>query len=307
MGMNTDRFRVRFGDHGAITRHDASYTAGLRDKAAAREHLHHGILHLEQRLELLHAQAEHALLLIFQGMDASGKDGAIKHVMSGVNPIFTEVHAFKQPSSDELAHDFLWRASRALPARGTIGIFDRSYYEDVIVVRVHPEILATQRLPPDRRGPRIWQERFEDIRAFERRLWRNGTTVRKFFFHVSRPEQQRRLLQRFDDPTKNWKFSARDVREREHWNSYMGAYREALAATSSTHAPWYVIPADHKWFARLLVAEIITKTLDGMALKAPTLSPTEKRGLMRVRRELAAGSPLRPPAVRVRSARPTVR
>ncbi len=284
--MNIDRFRVRTGDRGAITRHDASYTAGLRDKDAAQAHLVQGIAHLEARLEVLHAQAEHALLLVFQGMDASGKDGAIKHVMSGVNPIFTEVHAFKQPSSEELAHDYLWRASNALPARGTIGIFDRSYYEDVIVVRVHPEILADQQLPADRRGPGIWKERFEDIRAFERRLWRNGTTVRKFFFHVSRQEQQRRLLERFDDPTKNWKFSSRDVQEREYWNSYMGAYREALAATSAVHAPWYVVPADHKWFARLLVAEVITQTLDSMALTMPTLTPTQKRGLAKVRRQL---------------------
>ena len=285
-GMNIDRFRVRAGDRRAITRHDASYTAGLRDKEAAEEHLVKGIAHLEQRLEVLHAQAEHALLLVFQGMDASGKDGAIKHVMSGVNPIFTEVHAFKQPSSEELAHDYLWRASKALPARGTIGIFDRSYYEDVIIVRVHPEILADQQLPTDRRGPGIWRERFEDIRGFERHLSRNGTTIRKFFFHVSRQEQQRRLLERFDDPTKNWKFSSRDVQEREHWNSYMGAYREALAATSSVEAPWYVVPADHKWFARLLVAEVITQTLDKMALKVQTLSPTEKRRLAKVRRQL---------------------
>jgi PPK2 family polyphosphate:nucleotide phosphotransferase len=288
MSMNIERFRVRFGDRQAITRHSASYTAGLHDKDAAEEYLKSGITHLEERLEVLHAQAEHALLLVFQGMDASGKDGAIKHVMSGVNPIFTEVHAFKQPSSEDLAHDYLWRAAKALPARGTIGIFDRSYYEDVIVVRVHPELLAEQPLPRARRGPRIWQERFEDIRGFERHLWRNGTTIRKFFFHVSRQEQQKRLIERFDEPSKNWKFSARDVRERTHWNSYMRAYREALAATSSEQAPWYVIPADHKWFARLLVAEVITQTLDKMVLTVPTLSPREKRGLMAVRRQLLA-------------------
>ncbi len=286
--MNIDRFRVRSGDRSAITRHSASYTSGLRDKEAAARQLQEGVAHLEQRLELLHAQAEHALLLVFQGMDASGKDGAIKHVMSGVNPIFTEVHAFKAPSSDELAHDYLWRAARALPARGTIGIFDRSYYEDVIVVRVHPEILASQHLPRACRGPKIWKERYEDIRGFERHLVRNGTTIRKFFFHVSRQEQQRRLVERFDDPEKNWKFSARDVRERQHWNAYMNAYREAIVATSSEFAPWYIVPADHKWFARLVVAEVINQTLDKMALKTPRLTPTEKRNLMAVRRQLMA-------------------
>src|SRR6185503_14098100 len=228
-----------------------------RDKDAAQERLLRSITHLEERLELLNAQNERALLLVFQGMDASGKDGAIKHVMSGVNPLYTEVHMFKQPSSEEMDHTFLWRAVKALPSRGNIGIFDRSYYEDVVVVRVHPEILEEQQLPPECIGPRIWRERFEDIRALERHLSRNGTTIRKFFFHVSRQAQRERLLERFDDPEKNWKFSARDVRERENWTKYLSAYRDALAATTTTYAPWYVIPADHKWFARLLVAEII--------------------------------------------------
>lgn len=286
--MNISRFRVRAGDRGAITRHSAGYTAGLRDKAAAEQHLLQSIPHLEARLELLHAQAEHALLLVFQGMDASGKDGAIKHVMSGVNPIFTECHAFKAPSSEELAHDYLWRAAKALPARGHVGIFDRSYYEDVIVVRVHPEILAEQQLPRECRGPQMWKERYEDIRSFERHLTRNGTTIRKFFFHVSKQEQQERLLERFDDPMKNWKFSPRDVHEREHWNAYMGAYREALAATSTADAPWFVVPADHKWFARLLVAEVIVQTLDAMKLTSPRMSPTAKRSLAGVRRQLTA-------------------
>jgi PPK2 family polyphosphate:nucleotide phosphotransferase len=291
--MNIDRYRIRPGDRTVLTRHRPGDTSPLRDKDAAQEHLLKSIAHLEARLELLNAQNEWALLLIFQGMDASGKDGAIKHVMSGVNPLFTEVHMFKQPSSEEMDHDFLWRASKALPGRGTIGIFDRSYYEDVIVVRVHPEILAEQQLPPDRIGPRIWQERFEDIRAFERHLSRNGTVIRKFFFHVSRQEQRARLLERFDDPEKNWKFSARDVRERQNWTKYTTAYREALAATSTIEAPWYVIPADHKWFARLLVAEIINSTLDRMELKAPVLSRLEKRSFATVRRQLVGPSAAR--------------
>jgi len=286
--MDIDRYRVRPGDKTALSRHRPADTADLRDKDAAQERLAQGVVHLEERLALLHAQNQRALLLVFQGMDASGKDGAIKHVMSGVNPLYTEVHMFKQPTSDEVDHDFLWRAVKALPGRGTIGIFDRSYYEDVIVVRVHPEILGEQQLPPDRIGPRIWQERFEDIRDLERHLWRNGTTIRKFFFHVSRGEQQRRLLERFDDPSKNWKFSARDVRERENWTKYTAAYRQALAATSTEQAPWYIIPADHKWFARLLVADIIIKTLDQMDLRAPVLSASDKRSLAGVRRQLAA-------------------
>jgi PPK2 family polyphosphate:nucleotide phosphotransferase len=284
--MKIDRYRVRPGDRTVLTCHHPGDTSNLRDKEAAQERLLKSIAHLEARLELLNAQNERSLLLIFQGMDASGKDGAIKHVMSGVNPLYTEVHMFKQPSSEEMDHDFLWRAARALPGRGTIGIFDRSYYEDVIVVRVHPELLPEQQLPPDRIGPRIWQERFEDIRAFERHLWRNGTTIRKFFFHVSRQEQRVRLLERFDDPEKNWKFSARDVRERDNWARYTAAYREALAATSTLQAPWYVIPADHKWFARLLVAEVINDTLDGMDLKVPILSRLEKRSLATIRRQL---------------------
>lgn len=285
--MNIDRFRVRAGDRTALSRHRPGDTTPLRDKDAAQDRLQKSIVHLEERLELLNAQNQRSLLLIFQGMDASGKDGAIKHVMSGVNPLFTEVHMFKQPSSEEMDHDFLWRAVKALPGRGTIGIFDRSYYEDVVVVRVHPDILSEQQLPPDRITPRIWKERFEDIRGFERHLWRNGTTIRKFFFHVSKQEQRQRLLERFDTPDKNWKFSARDVRERQNWAKYTAAYREVLAATSMAYAPWYVVPADHKWFARLLVAEIINDTLDRMALKAPVLTLLEKRHLSSVRRQLA--------------------
>ena len=284
--MIIDRYRVRPGDRHALTRHRPGDTANLRDKDAAQERLVRSITHLEERLELLNAQNERALLLIFQGMDASGKDGAIKHVMSGVNPLYTEVHMFKQPSSEEMDHDFLWRAVKALPGRGTIGIFDRSYYEDVVVVRVHPEILAAQQLPRNLIGPRIWKERFEDIRNLERHLFRNGTVIRKFFFHVSKQEQRSRLLERFDSPDKNWKFSARDVRERQNWAKYTTAYRELLGATSTIEAPWYVIPADHKWFARLLVAEIINSTLDRMDLRAPVLSAIERRRLARVRRLL---------------------
>jgi PPK2 family polyphosphate:nucleotide phosphotransferase len=299
--MNIDRYRVRPGDRSALSRHRPGDTATLRDKNAAQERLLRSITHLEERLELLNAQNERALLLVFQGMDASGKDGAIKHVMSGVNPLFTEVHMFKQPSSEEMDHSFLWRAVKALPARGNIGIFDRSYYEDVVVVRVHPELLNLQQLPPDLVGPRIWNERFEDIRSLERHLSRNGTVIRKFFFHVSKEEQRERLLERFETADKNWKFSARDVRERQNWAKYAAAYRELLGATSTKEAPWYVIPADHKWFARLLVAEVINDTLDRMDLKTPVLSQIEKRHLATVMRLLGPSSvPTRKRAVKPR-------
>lgn len=296
--MNIDRYRVRPGDRTILKRLRPDDTSPLHDKEAAEERLRHAVAHLDERLELLNAQNQRSLLLIFQGMDASGKDGAIKHVLSGVNPLYTEVHMFKQPSSEEVDHDFLWRAVKALPGRGILGVFDRSYYEDVIVVRVHPEVLEAQQLPADRMGPGIWRERFEDIRAFEQHLWRNGTLVRKFFFHVSREEQRQRLLERFEEPEKNWKFSARDVRERQHWARYQAAYREALAGTSTALAPWYVIPADHKWFARLLVAEIINHTLGRMNLTVPVLTPADKRRLADVRRQLGERARQRGPPER---------
>jgi len=282
-----ERFRVRPGDLAALARHRPDYTAHFPDKDSALEYLRKGVKRLEARQELLYAQGEHAVLLVFQGMDGSGKDSAIKHVMSGVNPLGTDVHSFKQPSSEELSHDYLWRAVKALPARGRIGIFNRSYYEDVLVVRVHPELLIKQRLPGGRVTPRFWKERFEDIRALERHLWRNGTTVRKFFLNVSRSEQRQRLLERLDDPAKNWKFSPSDLDERAKWKAYMEAYRQAMAATSVGPAPWYVIPADHKWFAHVLIAEIIVQTLDGLDLAFPRLAPGQRRELARARRRLA--------------------
>ena len=284
--MNIDRFRVRPGDHSALKRERPDHTGPFSDRTFARKHLEKGVERLEALQERLYAQGEHALLLIFQGMDASGKDSAIKHVMSGVNPQGTDVHAFKQPSSEELAHDFLWRVVKALPARGRIGIFNRSHYEEVIVVRVHPEWLGAQRLPADRVTPQIWNERLEDINAFERHLWRSGMTIRKFFLHVSRAEQRRRMLERIDDPAKNWKFSEGDVAERRLWRTYHAAYEKALAATSPKHAPWYVIPADHKWFAHALIADIIVKALEELDLTFPKLSAAERRHLARARRAL---------------------
>jgi PPK2 family polyphosphate:nucleotide phosphotransferase len=270
----------------ALNRIRPDDTAPFKSRDAAADHLKKGIQRLRARQELLYAQHEHALLLILQGLDASGKDSAIKHVMSGVNPVGTDVHTFKQPSIEELNHDYLWRAARVLPARGRIGMFNRSYYEEVLVVRVHSELLKAERLPAACVTGRIWRERFEDISGFERHLSRNGTTIRKVFLHVSKSEQRKRLLERLDDPTKNWKFSLADVLERTKWPSYMSVYRDALAATSYDNAPWYVVPADHKWFAHTLVADIVVKALDDLDLRIPKLTQKQRRELREARRRL---------------------
>jgi PPK2 family polyphosphate:nucleotide phosphotransferase len=284
--MQVGRFRIRHGDRAALTRHRPDDKGHFESKDAALQHLQKSIDRLRSRQALLYAQNEYALLLIFQGMDASGKDSAIKRVMSGVNPQGTEVHSFQAPSTEELSHDYLWRAVKALPGRGRIGIFNRSYYEEVLVVRVHPALLASERLPASCVTPRVWRERFEDISEFERYLSRNGTIIRKFFLYVSRAEQRRRLLARLDDPAKNWKFSAADVQERAKWNAHMSAYRNALAATSHDNAPWYVIPADHKWFAHVVIADIIVKALDGADLSFPKLTLRQRRELLQARRQL---------------------
>jgi PPK2 family polyphosphate:nucleotide phosphotransferase len=284
--MNVDRFRVRPGDRRALARFPADYTGGFDGKSDAVSHLEKGVRRLAERQELLYAQGEYSLLIVLQGLDTAGKDGIIKHVMSGVNPLGVDVHAFKQPSSEELSHDFLWRAVKALPSRGRIGIFNRSYYEDVLVVRVHPELLAAGHQPADRITPDLWEQRFEDINALERHLWRSGTIVRKFFLHISRGEQRARLLARLDDPAKNWKFSSGDLLERARWDAYQKAYRDALAATSTKHAPWYCVPADHKWFARAVIADAIVQALDELELELPKLTPAQKRDLARARRQL---------------------
>ena len=226
---------------------------------------------------MLYAQDRWALLLIFQAMDAAGKDGTIKHVMSGVNPQGCQVFSFKQPSAEELDHDFLWRYVRRLPERGRIGIFNRSYYEEVLVVRVHPELLKRQKLPPKLVGKRIWDERLADIAHFEHYLTRQGTIVLKFFLHVSREEQKKRFLERLDEPEKNWKFSAADVRERGFWDDYMHAYEEAIRATASKHAPWFVVPADNKWFTRLVVAAAIVEAVEVLDLAYPKVTREEER------------------------------
>jgi PPK2 family polyphosphate:nucleotide phosphotransferase len=234
----------------------------------------------------LYAQERWSLLLIFQAMDAAGKDGTIKHVMSGINPQGCEVHSFKAPSALDLGHDFLWRANVALPSRGRIGIFNRSYYEEVLVVRVHPELLQAERLPAPLVTKKIWKHRFEDINAYERYLTRNGVVIRKFFLHLSKAEQKRRFLARLDEPAKNWKFSVADLKERERWHDYQEAYEEMIRETASPHAPWYVVPADHKWYTHLVVAGAIVETLDSLGLSLPEVTAEQRRNLEKARKVL---------------------
>ncbi len=284
--MNVDRFRVRHGDRKALARHDTGDTGPFTDKEGAAEYVDKGLKRLAKRQALLYAQDRYALLLIFQGMDGAGKDHVIRHVMSGVSPQGVEVHSFKQPSVEELDHDYLWRVSKALPERGRIGIFNRSHYEEVLAVRVHPNYLEAQKLPSALVTKQIWEERFEDINAFERHLTRSGTVIRKFYLHVSRREQKRRLLERLDDPAKNWKFSETDVADRDDWDEYRRVYSDAIAATSQKHAPWYVVPADHKWFAQALVADVIVSALDELDLSFPKASAAHRRELARARRRL---------------------
>ena len=279
-------FRVERGKKFRLDDIDPDDTRGLGLKNDADELIADSIKRMADLQERLYAQDRWSVLLVFQALDAAGKDSVIKHVMSGVNPQGCEVHAFKQPSSEELDHDFLWRTTRALPRRGHIGIFNRSYYEEVIVVRVHPELLAKQQLPRELMSKSIWDERYEDINNFERYLSRQGIVIRKFFLHVSRDEQKKRFLERLDEPEKNWKFSVGDVHEREHFDDYMAAYEDAIRATSTPWAPWYVVPADHKWFTRLVVASTVVDSLESLRPAFPTLDAQKKRELRVVRAAL---------------------
>jgi PPK2 family polyphosphate:nucleotide phosphotransferase len=259
---------------------DPEDTSGLyRDPDTAKAALREGVDRLCTLQKKLYAQDQWGVLLIFQAMDAAGKDGAIGHVMSGVNPQGCEVYSFKQPSSEELDHDFLWRTVRRLPERGRIGIFNRSYYEEVLVVRVHPQILANQKLPQSVAGKDIFEARYEDINAHERYLTRNGYVIRKFFLHVSKEEQTKRFLDRLDDPEKQWKFSLGDLREQERWPDYMAAYEKAIRRTATGHAPWLVIPANHKWFARLVVVAAIIDALEDLDLDYPKVTPDKRKEL----------------------------
>ena len=280
------RYRISNGKKFRLKDSDPADTWKLKSKENSGKALAAGVERLAELQERLYAQDNWAVLLIFQAMDAAGKDSTIKHVMSGVNPQGCEVYSFKAPTTLELDHDFLWRCTRCLPERGRIGIFNRSYYEETLVVRVHPEFLASQKVPPTLIGKNIWSERFEDIRNLEKYASRNGIAVRKFFLHVSKEEQKRRFLSRLDEPEKNWKFSATDVEERQHWDAYMEAYEETIRNTASVHAPWYVVPADHKWFTRLVVAEAVIETLESLDLKYPTVTNTARKELAAARKKL---------------------
>jgi len=283
------RFRIDDPDHFRLASFDPGDTGGLDlDKDEARAVLAEDLTRLSELQERLYADDRWSLLIVLQAMDAAGKDGVIKHVMTGLNPQGCLVHSFKAPSPSELDHDFLWRAAQYLPARGDIGIFNRSHYEEVLVVRVHPELLERQRIPKELVGKDIWKERFKSIRAFERHLARNGTVVLKFFLHVSKEEQRLRFLARLEQPAKRWKFSMGDVAERKLWDKYMAAYDDMVQATSRPHAPWYVVPADNKPFARLIVAKAMVEALERLDLKFPKVDPAALKEMEKVRKALQA-------------------
>jgi PPK2 family polyphosphate:nucleotide phosphotransferase len=265
---------------------DPADTNNLKDKSQARGILENGIRLLSHFQEKLYAQDRWSVLLMFQALDAAGKDGLIKHVMSGINPQGCQVFSFKAPSSEELNHDYLWRTHKCIPERGHIGIFNRSYYEEVLVVRVHPTLLKAQKIPDRLIGKHVWDERFEDINAFERYLSRNGVVIRKFFLHISKQEQKKRFLERVEDSKKNWKFSMTDVQERSFWKDYHEAYEEMIQRTATKHAPWHVVPADNKWFTRLVVAGAILKALNDLNLAFPDVEKSKKRELQSVRQSL---------------------
>jgi PPK2 family polyphosphate:nucleotide phosphotransferase len=287
--MNHDAFIVPPGAKiSLLQEYDPAYKTNFHDKTDADKKLQLGIEQLATYQDILYAQNNYALLIIFQAMDAAGKDSTIKHVMSGINPQGCQVFSFKNPSAEELDHDYLWRTMKSLPERGRIGIFNRSYYEEVLVVRVHPEILQKQQLPQIPPGNQIWKQRFEEINNFEKYLVNNGIIVLKFFLNVSKSEQKKRFLQRIDSPEKNWKFSVNDVRERGFWDDYMKAYEEIFNHTSTEWAPWYIIPADRKWFTRLIVADIICSKLKSLNLKYPTVSAESQQQLLQAREMLEA-------------------
>jgi PPK2 family polyphosphate:nucleotide phosphotransferase len=281
-------YLIHHGQNFRLKHHNPRDTRGMK-KQDAKELLHQGVGKLAKLQEKLYAQNEWGVLLVFQGMDASGKDGAIKHVMSGINPQGVEVHSFKAPSTEELDHDFLWRTSKVLPERGRIGIFNRSYYEETLVVRVHPELLHRAKLPPKLVTKRIWRDRFDDINAFERYLARNGYLVLKFFLNISKREQRARFLERLDLPEKNWKFSGADLHERDRWRDYMAAYEDMIRHTATPHAPWVVVPADNKKFARIVVAGVVMDALNSLKLRFPEVSDEQRKILRRARTALEGG------------------
>jgi PPK2 family polyphosphate:nucleotide phosphotransferase len=282
------KYLVESGKHFRLKDYDPADTHGLKseDKPEAKEWLDEGVKELADLQDVLYAQGKWGVLVVIQAMDAAGKDSTIKHVTSGVNPQGVDVYSFKAPSTEELAHDYLWRTSRCLPARGKIGIFNRSYYEEVLVVRVHPEFLDKQRIPDELRGKHFWKRRYEDINAFERYITGNGIAVRKFFLNISKEEQRKRFLARLDESHKNWKFSPDDVKEREHWDDYQDAYEKMIRNTATEHAPWIVVPADNKWFSRLLVVASINDLLQDLHLEYPKLGPGEQKEMKKTRKLL---------------------
>jgi PPK2 family polyphosphate:nucleotide phosphotransferase len=282
------RYVVVSGKHFRLKDHDPGDTHGLSadDKEEVEKLTEESVAMLAEQQDVLYAQSEWGLLLVIQAMDAAGKDGTIKHVMSGVNPQGVDVYSFKAPSAEELMHDFLWRTNRCLPPRGKIAIFNRSYYEEVLVVRVHPEFLKKQRIPERLRGDHFWKGRYEDIAALERYLTRNGIAIRKIFLNVSKKEQKKRLWERLDNPQKHWKFSADDLKEREYWDEYQDAYQKMIRATATEHAPWVIAPADNKWFTRLLVVATIVDTLAGLNLEYPKVTKKQTADLKAARKKL---------------------
>jgi PPK2 family polyphosphate:nucleotide phosphotransferase len=290
--MKTDKlaktYRIDSGKHFRLKDFDPADTGHWHSKEHAERALQQGIARTGELEDKLYAQDNWAVLLIFQAMDAAGKDGAIKHVMSGINPQGCQVYSFKAPSEVEQQHDFLWRTTRVLPERGHIGIFNRSYYEEVLVVRVHSAILKSQRMPASLLDNRIWDQRFEDIRCFERHMTRSGTVIRKFFLNLSKKEQKQRFLARLDHPEKNWKFSAADIHERKYWEDYQDAYEDMIRNTSSAEAPWYVVPADNKWFTRLVVSTVLVDTLEGLKLAYPKVDEAKRKELEAAKKVLLA-------------------
>jgi len=286
LGKLAKAYCVEGGKHFRLKDFNPADTDGFRSKERATAALQKSLEQLADLQDKLYAQDQWALLLIFQGMDASGKDGVIKHVMSGVNPMGCQAYSFKAPSSEEQQHDYLWRTMQRIPERRRIGIFNRSYYEEVLIVRVHPALLQNEKIPPSLVTKKIWQERFEDMCAFERYLTRNGIVVRKFFLNLSRKEQAKRFLARLDEPEKNWKFSAADIHEREYWDDYMHAYEDMIQNTATPAAPWYVVPADNKWFTRLVVASAIIDTLEKLNLSYPKVDASRRKELEKARKFL---------------------
>jgi PPK2 family polyphosphate:nucleotide phosphotransferase len=284
--MNHEPFLAPPGKKIKLKDYDPGFTGKFKEKDNAQAKLNDDIERLATLQDVLYAQNTWAVLVVFQAMDAAGKDSAIKHVMSGINPQGCQVFSFKAPSAEELDHDYLWRCLKALPERGRIGIFNRSYYEEVLVVRVHPQILRAQKIPAPLKGKDIWKHRYEDINAVEQYLTRNGVVILKFFLHVSKKEQKGRFLERIDTPEKNWKFSLADVKEREHWNEYMKSYEEMITATSTSWAPWYIVPADHKWFTRVAIADIMVRTMKSLDLRYPLMSDEHKKDLAAARKML---------------------